>query len=74
MSSPARQRMLDEADPMYAVAMLRIAMELKKPQAAHMEEIVEGVLKRMKLDRDDFRRYLNENVGLLMATAKAKGF
>jgi hypothetical protein len=56
------------ADPLFAVAMLRIALELKKPQNDVLDAIVSRVVARMQLDADAFRRYLAVNVGLLQAT------
>lgn len=60
------------ANPMYGVAMLKIAMELKKPGAGGLEEILQGVLGRMNLSEDAFRRYLDRNGGLLRTIAQKK--
>jgi len=58
--------------PMYGVALLKIAMELKKEPAAGLDEILSGVLARMRLDEPDFRKFLERNGGLLRAIAQKK--
>jgi hypothetical protein len=56
--------------PLYAVALLRVALELKKG-AASLDEIVASVSARMRLDESDFRAFLTQNLGPLQATAPA---
>ena len=58
--------------PMYGVALLKIAMELKRTPATGLDEILRGVLERMHLDEPDFRRFLERNGGLLQAIARKK--
>ena len=60
--------------PLYGVAMLKIAMELKKPNAGELEDILSGVLARMKLSEDDFRAFLSKNGGLLRAIANRRNY
>lgn len=60
--------------PLYGVAMLKIAMELKKPGAADLDQILSGVLARMKIPEDDFRAFLSQNGGLLRTIAQKKGY
>lgn len=55
--------------PLYGVAMLKIAMELKKADARPLEELVSCVLQRMRLPEEDFRRFLVANGGLLRTIA-----
>jgi hypothetical protein len=64
----------DSDDPLCAVAMLRVAVEMKKPDARGLDEIIEGVLERMRLDKQAFRQFLAENGQLLRATAAARGY
>lgn len=59
-------------NPLYGVAMLKIAMELKKPDAGALEDILQGVLTRMRLSEDAFRGYLARNGGLLRTIAQKK--
>ena len=60
------------ASPLYGVAMLKIAMELKKADARPVDELITGVLTRMRLDEKDFRRFLDANGGLLRAIAQRR--
>lgn len=67
------QAAADEAleSPLYGVAMLRMALELKREDAGSFEEILTRVLSRMKLDEAPFRRYLEKNGGLLQSLRRA---
>lgn len=58
------------ASPLYGVAMLKIAMELKKADARPLGELISGVLERMRLDEREFRRFLDANGGLLRTIAR----
>jgi hypothetical protein len=66
-----------EIDPAFHRAILKIALELRKPGARSYEEVVEGTIRTMRLDAARFRRYLGEdgarNMSLLLATARAAG-
>ena len=53
------------ADPLFAVAMLRIALELKKNLTDPLDVIAARVAQRMRLDAAAFRAYLDGNLGLL---------
>jgi hypothetical protein len=57
------------ASPLYGVAMLKIAMELKKADARPLEELVKSVLARMNLPEADFTQFLASNGGLLRTIA-----
>ncbi len=65
------------ADPAFHRAILKIALELKKPNAASYDAIVDATIRSMRLDAAAFRRYLGENgarnMGLLLATARTMG-
>ena len=63
-----------QESPLYGVAMLKIAMELKKPGAGDLDGILKGVLQRMRLDEREFRMYLEANGGLLRTIAQRKKF
>jgi hypothetical protein len=67
----------DGMDPAFHRAILKIALELKKPNAASYDEIVLATIRSMRLDAAAFRRYLGENGGrnmsLLLATARTMG-
>ncbi len=60
--------------PLYGVAMLKIAMELKKPGAGGLDEIVSGVLGKMGLAEAEFRDFLSRNGGMLRAIAERRGY
>ncbi len=67
----------DGVDPAFHRAILKIALELKKPNAASYDAIVQATIGSMRLDPVRFRRYLGENgarnMSLLLATARAFG-
>ena len=62
------------ASPLYGVAMLKIAMELKKADSRPLEELVSSVLQRMHLPEEDFRQFLASNGGLLRTIALKKRY
>lgn len=68
----ARQAVPKEisASPLYGVAMLKIAMELKKAEARPLEDLIAGVLQKMRIDEGDFRGFLEANGGLLKTIAQ----
>jgi hypothetical protein len=74
----ARNRaVVDDVDPSFHRAILKIALELKKPSARTYGEIVDATIAAMRLDAGAFRRYLGENgarnMSLLLATARSSG-
>lgn len=60
--------------PLYGVAMLKIAMELKKADARSLDDIVTGVLRRMGLDEAAFRDFLGAHGGLLRTVARTRSY
>ena len=64
-------------DPAYQRAILKIAIELRKPGAKSYDAVVEATIQAMRLDAGAFRKYLCENgarnMSLLLATARAAG-
>ena len=71
-AAPAEPRV--QESPLYGVAMLKIAMELKKPGERDLNEILRGVLARMSIPEDEFRQFLAQNGGMLRAIAQQKKF
>jgi hypothetical protein len=67
----------DGVDPAFHRAILKIALELKKPNAPSYDEIVAKTIRSMRLDATAFRRYLGENgarnMSPLLATARTMG-
>lgn len=70
---PAKAEPL-EASPLFGVAMLKIAMELKKADARPLDELIHGVLQRMRLPEEEFKAYLSANGGLLKRIAQGRGY
>jgi hypothetical protein len=68
---------VDDVDPAFHRAILKIALELKKPSARRYDEIIDATIAAMRLDATAFRRYLGENgarnMSLLLATARSSG-
>ena len=62
------------ASPLYGVAMLKIAMELKKADSAPLDELITGVLARMNLPEAEFRAFLSANGGLLRTIASRRSY
>jgi len=60
--------------PLYGVAMLKIAMELKKADAPSLDELIGSVLKRMNLDEKAFRAFVAANDGLLKTVAARRRY
>lgn len=75
--APAARTVVDEVDPAFHRAILKIALELKKPSARRYDEIVDATISGLRLDAAAFRRYLGENgarnMSLLLATARSPG-
>jgi hypothetical protein len=65
LSRPSRTRIATEDPPLYGVAMLKIALELKKSKGAGLEDVLPRVLSAMGLDERAFRHFLQRNGGLL---------
>jgi hypothetical protein len=67
----------DDVDPAFHRAILKIALELKKPNAPSYDAIVNATIRSLRLDAAKFRRYLGENgarnMSLLLATARTMG-
>lgn len=65
----------DGIDPAFHRAILKIALELKKPSARSYDAVVDDTIRAMRLDPVAFRHYLGENggrnMGLLLATTRA---
>lgn len=70
-----RGRRPDRVDPAFHRAILKIAIELRKPGAGSYDGVVSGTIRSMRLDENAFRRYLGangaRNMSLLLAAARA---
>ncbi|MCE9666276.1 hypothetical protein LY474_00495 [Myxococcus stipitatus] len=56
-----------EADPLYGVVLLKTALELKRRKDGTVDDILRGVLARMRIPEAEFRAYLEQQGGLLQA-------
>ncbi len=76
-SRSVAERAVDDIDPAFHRAILKIALELKKPNAPSYDAIVRATIRSMHLDAVEFRKYLGENgaknMSLLLATARTMG-
>ena len=72
-----KEQRADGVDPAFHRAILKIALELKKPNAPSYDAIVLKTIRAMRLDATAFRRYLGgngaRNMSLLLATARTMG-
>lgn len=59
----------ESASPLYGVAMLKIAMEMKKPGNRSLDDILDSVLAKMNLPEEEFRGWMQRNGGLLRTIA-----
>jgi hypothetical protein len=64
-------------DPAFHRAILKIALELRRPGSESYDALVDRTIRRMGLDGTAFRRYLGENgaqnMSLLLSTARRIG-
>lgn len=63
-----------ELTPLYAAALLKVAMELKRPDARGLDELLAQVLEGLRVDREAFKAYLARNFSLLSATARSRAY
>jgi hypothetical protein len=63
-----------EPDGLWPIAMLRIAMELKRPGAPGLDDIIDGVVAKMGIEKAQFEKYLAEHLGLLRDEARKNGY
>ena len=61
-------------DDLYAVAMLKVAMELKRGRDRGFEDVFEDTLRALDIDRDAFRSYLDRHMDKLLMTARKRGY
>ena len=56
-----------EPDPLYGVVLLKAALELKRRQDGSVEDILRGVLARMRIPEAEFFAWLEQQGGLSQA-------
>lgn len=67
----------ETVDPLYPVALLKIAMAMRRLPAEEtrvFEALLDDVLSDMVIDREDFRDYLERNMGRLVTAVKLRGY
>lgn len=55
----------DELAPAYAAALLKIVIELRRPEPRSLEDTLDRVLEGTPVEREQFRAYLQRNFSLL---------
>jgi hypothetical protein len=70
----AQARVASPDDDLYAVAMLKVAMELKRSGGRGFDQVFEETLRALGVDRAAFKNYLDRNMSQLMKTAKRRGY
>ena len=64
-------------DKLYPLALLKIAMAMKKlndSQSVHFEEIMDQVLSGMVIDREDFSGYVRRNMNRLVLEVQERNY
>ncbi len=64
----------EKLTPLYAAALLKVAMELKRPDARGLDELLAHVLDGLRVDPEEFKAYLSRNFSLLKATARSRAY
>ena len=67
-------RVASPDDDLYAVAMLKVAMELKRGGNRGFEQVFEETLGSLGVDRTAFKTYLDRNMAQLIKTARRRGY
>lgn len=63
-----------QSDPMFGVAMLKVSFELKNKTDRRFQEILDGILSGMEIDRKDFQNYLRTYRAKLVESCLEKGY
>jgi len=63
-----------KSDPMFGVAMLKVSFDLKNKTDRRFQEILDGILSGMKIDRRDFQSYLKTYRAQLVQSCLEKGY
>jgi hypothetical protein len=63
-----------KTSPMFGVAMLKVSFDLKNKTDRRFEEILEGILSGMEIDRRDFQSYLKSYRAQLVQSVLEKGY
>ena len=67
-----KQKFLDS--PMFGVAMLKVSFDLKNKTDRRFQEILDGILSGMEIDRKDFQSYLKTHRAKLVESCLERGY
>ena len=60
--------------PMFGVAMLKVSFDLKNKTDRRFQEILDGILSGMQIDRKDFQAYLKTHRAKLVESCLERGY
>lgn len=60
--------------PMFGVAMLKVSFDLKNKTDRRFQEILDGILSGMEIDRKDFQNYLKTYRAKLVESCLERGY
>jgi hypothetical protein len=64
-SGPPPDELGAELAPAYAAALLKVVVELRRPEPRALEDTLDRILAGTPVDREEFRAYLQRNFSLL---------
>ena len=64
-SGPPPDELGDALAPAYAAALLKVVVELRRPEPRSLEDTLDRILEGTPVDRERFRGYLQRNFSLL---------
>jgi len=63
-----------KTSPMFGVAMLKVSFDLKNKTDRRFQEILDGILSGMEINRREFQDYLKTNRAQLVESCLEKGY
>ncbi len=63
-----------KTSPMFGIAMLKVSFDLKNKTDRRFQEILDGILSGMEIDRKDFQSYLKTHRAKLVESCIEKGY
>lgn len=62
------------SSPMFGVAMLKVSFDLKNKTDRRFQEILDGILSGMEINRKDFQQYLRTHRAQLVESCLERGY
>lgn len=62
------------SSPMFGVAMLKVSFDLKNKTDRRFQEILDGILSGMEINRKDFQQYLKSHRAQLVESCLERGY